>query len=105
MILLIQPVPGKFVYVDNTQNIICLFYLNEHGKIELVENTPVENGGMVRGMGISPDGRYLIITGVSGEKADVFSIEQNSGHLSHVSSIDLPTPTAVAFKVYGGSDD
>ena len=89
---------GKFVYVNNTQDLISLFHMDkESGELELIDQLRVGSSGMTRGMQISPDGRFLCVTCVSGEEAKVYSINQDVGVLSLVQNISLPTPTALRY--------
>lgn len=88
----------RFVYTNNTQKIICQFILDPQtgvltsGKTYLV---PVHF--MTRGMQISPTGDFLIVTGVSDEKAFVYRVDAQTGELTLMSECELPTPTALRF--------
>ena len=39
----------------------------------------------------------MVVTGVMNERAYIFSIDQEDGHLTPVSEVELPTPTALRF--------
>lgn len=88
---------GKFVYANNTQVSISVFYLDEDGTLSLQFQYPMDVKGMTRGMQIDRDGKYLVVTGVMDNRAYVFSIDPSDGHLTMVSEKELPTPTALRF--------
>lgn len=90
---------NRFVYANNSQRIVRQFELNEKGELTAKNSYPVDVGFMTRGMQISPDGRFLAVTGVSDEKAFVYQINQSNGELTLASQVALPTPTAVRFLV------
>lgn len=90
----------RFVYSNNAQRIVRQFLLDpETGVLTPASTTCVPVQFMTRGMQISPDGEYLIVTGVSDEKAFVYKIDQESGRLTPASEYALPTPTALRFLV------
>ncbi|HIT34557.1 MAG TPA: beta-propeller fold lactonase family protein [Candidatus Faecousia intestinigallinarum] len=89
---------GKFVYADNVQGLILLYYLDrETGELTHVRNVHVDDVPMLRGLQISPDGDYLIATTVAGEKILVYRIDPETGFLTETSQLTLPTPTATRF--------
>lgn len=88
---------GKFVFTNNTQISINTFWIDENGQLTLKFQYHLDVDGMTRGMQIDKEGKYLIVTGVMSEKSYVFSIDQNDGHLTLVSDLELPTPTALRF--------
>lgn len=90
----------KFVYTDNSQNIVCLFYFDDaDGKLTYVKNFRLpEECEMCRGIQISPDGRFICVTGVMTNKAWIYSIDPDSGDLSFAGDIELPTPTALRYQ-------
>lgn len=89
---------GKFVYADNVQGLILLYYLDrETGRLTHVENYYVQDAPMLRGLQISPEGDYLIAATVSGERAAVYRINAGTGALSLTDELRLPTPTAFRF--------
>ena len=91
---------NRFVYTNNTQRIVRQFALDpETGVLTAKRSYPVAVNFMTRGMQISPDGNLLVVTGVADEKAFVYRIDQETGDLTLVSEVALPTPTALRFLV------
>lgn len=89
---------GRFVYSNNTQGLISLFYFSPiDGGLELVRQFHVDSIGMTRGIQVSPDGRFLCVTCVNGDIAKVYEIDQETGFISLVHEVGLPTPTALRF--------
>lgn len=89
---------NRFVYVNNSQKIVRLFHLDpQTGALTPKATYPVEVGFMTRGMQVSPDGRFLVVTGMADEKAFIYTIDQVAGELTLSSEISLPTPTALRF--------
>ena len=89
---------GKFVYCDNSANTVSLFLLNrETGELTLTKRFPVDAEGMIRGMQIDRDGRFLVVTCVNADKAIVYAIDPTDGHLTQTSMVSLRTPTALRF--------
>lgn len=89
---------NRFVYTNNTQRIVRQLELDpDTGKLTLKSTYPVPVGFMTRGMQIDPSGNFLVVTGVAEEKSFVYRIDQESGDLTMVSEVELPTPTAVRF--------
>ena len=88
---------GRFVFNNNTQGIVGTFELNrETGELALKHRFPL---GKVfsRGIQVDRSGRFLVVTGVTGEKALVLAIDEQTGALSLSSEVALPTPTALRF--------
>ena len=89
---------NRFVYTNNTQRIVRQLELDPGtGKLTLKRSYPVPVGFMTRGMQIDPSGNFLVVTGVADEKAFIYRINQESGELTMVSEVALPTPTALRF--------
>lgn len=89
---------GRFVYCNNSQRIVRQMELDkETGKLTPRNTYPVEVGFMTRGMQVDREGRFLVVTGVADEKAFVYRIDQETGDLTRVSELALPTPTAARF--------
>ena len=88
---------GRFVFTNNTQVSVDTFELNEKGELTLRFQYHLDVPSMTRGMQIDRQGRFLVVTGVMNERAYIFSIDQEDGHLTLVSDIELPTPTALRF--------
>ena len=95
---------NKFVYIDNSQQLLGLYYFDsDTGELAHIDNFPVERAIKLRGIQISPDGRFITATGSITNKAFVYAIDENDGRLSLVQTIDLPTPTALRY-VYSEDD-
>ena len=89
---------GRFVYTNNTQPLVCQWELNwDTGELALVHQYPTDCGFMTRGIQIDRDGRFLVVTCVADEKAIVYRIDQQTGKLTPVCDVPLPTPTALRF--------
>lgn len=89
---------NRFVYSNNTQRIIRQYELNpETGVLVAKKSYPVEVSFMTRGIQVSPDGRFLVATGVVDNKSFIYRIDQETGDLTLVSEVALPTPTALRF--------
>lgn len=89
---------NRFVYANNTQRIIRQFELNpENGKLNAKKSYPVDVSFGTRGIQVSPDGKFLVVTGMVDEKVFVYRIDQDNGDLTLISEIALPTPTALRF--------
>ena len=89
---------GKFVFNNNTQGVIGSFELNySTGHLTLLHRYVLDDIIMSRGMQVDRSGRFLVVTGVLNEKALVLSINQETGELSPVTEVLLPTPTALRF--------
>lgn len=92
---------GRFVYCNNSQRIVRQMELDKQtGKLTPGNTYPVKVGFMTRGMQVDREGRFLVVTGVADEKAFVYRIDQQTGHLTLASQVELPTPTAARF-LYG----
>lgn len=93
---------GRFVFNNNTQGIVGTFELNrETGELTLRHRFLL---GKVfsRGIQVDRSGRFLVVTGVTAEKALVLAIDEQTGALSLSSEVALPTPTALRF-LYPGA--
>lgn len=89
---------GRFVYDNNTQGVIGCFVLDRKtGELSLRGRFHLDGVLMSRGMQIDGSGRFLVVSGVSAEKAVILSIDQETGALAPASEIALPTPTALRF--------
>jgi len=89
---------GKFVYCNNHQNIIILFYFDKTtGSLELAGHYPIAAKGMTRGMQIDRNGKFLVVTCVLSNKAICYSLDQETGVPEQISEVELPTPTALRF--------
>ena len=89
---------NRFVYSNNTQRIIRQFELDpKTGVLTAKKSYPVNVGFMTRGIQVSPDGQFLIVTCVADEKVIVYRIDQECGDLTLLTEAPLPTPTALRF--------
>jgi 6-phosphogluconolactonase len=66
------------------------------GHVTLVEHTP-SGGIMPRGMGMSPNGKYLLTGNQISNQIGVFSINRETGKLTHLRTIDSDTPVCFVF--------
>ena len=75
---------GRFVYGSNRgHNSIAVFKRNENsGKIELIENMPVE-GDWPRNFTLDPSGRFLLVANQKSNDITVFKIDPVSGKLKY----------------------
>ena len=88
----------RFVYTDNTVGTICLSWLDpETGKLTVKEQYKLDVASMPRGIQVNGDGTLLAVTGVQNEKVIILRINQETGSLSHVCDVPVPTPTAARF--------
>lgn len=88
---------GRFVFTNNTQVSINTFALLEDGELKLQSQHLLDASSMTRGMQIDREGKFLVVTGVMNERSYVFSIDQEDGHLTRISDLEMPTPTALRF--------
>ena len=87
----------RYVYLNCGQPCITQFSFDVNtGKLSLVRYYHDIQGWM-RGMRITPDGKYLYVTGVTSEKAYVYRIDNETGELHMEEEIQVPTPTSVVF--------
>ena len=94
----VQMTPDRrYVYSNCGQPCITQFSFDVNtGKLSLVRYYHDIQGWM-RGMRITPDGKYLYVTGVTSEKAYVYRIDNETGELHMEEEIQVPTPTSVVF--------
>jgi 6-phosphogluconolactonase (cycloisomerase 2 family) len=77
--------PGGFAYVSNTaSNTISLLRYTRTGDLELLDGVAAQTGGAPIDMALAAEGRFLYaLNGASGEIVG-FSIDPQTGKLSHV---------------------
>ena len=94
---------GKFVYCDSSSaNTIALFLFDrETGRLQFAKRYSTHAEGMIRGMQITRDGTFLVVTCVNENRALVYHIDPQSGELTLKGEVSVPTPTALRF-VYPG---
>ena len=97
----VQVHPNKrFVYTDNTRGQVTFSELNlDTGELTVKEYYSLRLKTMPRGMQITPDGQFLVVTGVMNDNAVVMRINQENGTLTRALEVELPTPTALRFIV------
>lgn len=89
---------GRFLFNNNTQGVIGTIEIDRStGELAIRHRLLVQDVPMTRGLQVDRNGRFLMATGVMGEKAIVFSINQQTGELTRTSETQLPTPTALRF--------
>jgi 6-phosphogluconolactonase len=66
------------------------------GHVTLVEQAP-SGGIMPRGMGMAPNGKYLLTGNQISNQIGVFSINRETGKLTHLRTIDSDTPVCFIF--------
>lgn len=69
---------GRFLYdVVRGPNVVCVFEIDEAtGAVTKLQSLPVKDG-WPRGCGITPDGRFLVVCGLEGGRAFVFSVGED----------------------------
>lgn len=69
---------GTYIYdVLNGPNQVAVFQIDqEKGSLKLIQNQPVE-GAWPRGVALSPNGRFLIVTCLKGEKVIVYRVKED----------------------------
>lgn len=88
---------GRFIFNNNTQGVVATLEIDRAtGELTLRHQFPLENM-FTRGLQIDRSGRFLVVTGVTSEKAVVLDIDQQTGALTLSSEVALPTPTALRF--------
>ena len=90
---------GRFVYADSSSaNTVALFHLDgETGKLQFRRRYETGASGMIRGMQIDRDGRWLAVTCVNENRAIVYRIAEDTGELAQAGEVPVPTPTALRF--------
>jgi 6-phosphogluconolactonase len=88
---------GNWLYVSNRgHNSITVYRIGEDGQLTLVEH--VASPMMPRGIGLSPDGRWLVACGQQDNTVVVFAIDQTTGRLRSVGlPVTMEAPVSVLF--------
>lgn len=86
---------GKFLYGSNRQHdSIVIYALDETGNPSLVGHESTQ-GKWPRAFMIDPTGKILIVGNQNSDTALVFAIDNDSGLLTHQSTLNLPAPIAI----------
>ena len=88
---------GRFLYASNRgdDSVVC-FAVDEAGRLAPVAWEPT-GGRTPREIALSPDGRYLLAANQDSDSVVTLSIDADSGRLSCVRSVEVPTPVCLAF--------
>ena len=88
----------KFLYVSNRStncSLACYAVNEETGLLSPIEYKPC--GGNPRGFYIDPTGKYLVVGYGSENRVASLQIDQETGKLTEVASIDVPSPCSLRF--------
>ncbi len=90
---------GKLVYSDSSSaNKIALFAFDrETGRLRFLRHYATGAKGMIRGMQIDRDGKWLTVTCVNEDRALIYAIDEKTGELKEAGEVSVPTPTALRF--------
>lgn len=87
---------GKHLYAcTRNVDVITVFEFSDDGKMELIQTQKV-SATHPRGCRLSPDGRYLIVAAMLGNKVEIYPINED-GTLSDPVSVDSVTPGNISF--------
>jgi 6-phosphogluconolactonase len=79
---------GKFVWVSNRgHDSLAGFAINDKGMLKAIGQTPTEK--TPRSFEIDPDGRYLFGAGEGSGKLAVYRIDEMSGALTRIHTVDV----------------
>ncbi|KAI8081702.1 Lactonase, 7-bladed beta-propeller-domain-containing protein [Halteromyces radiatus] len=89
---------GKFLYATiRGHDSISAFYIDDrNGKLTLIDNQSTR-GQHPRYFVIDPTGHYLLLANQFSNNIVTFKIDQDSGKLSHIQTIDHPEATCIQF--------
>ncbi|WP_148615115.1 lactonase family protein [Nocardioides rubriscoriae] len=86
---------GRYLFAVNTAALtISRYAVSDDGELDLLGNTPFNDGVGAVDARLSPDGRTLSVTGGRGRVVSVFAVE--GGDLTELASSPTPLPAASA---------